>query len=94
MNLTKEQLELDDTYNNYVPFKTIVIVYKLSQDKEGKIGRNEWFRGLYTSRTNRGLMLIPLGEHGYSENTLCAQFVAYPQYSKSPIQFRALKSRE
>ena len=97
MNLTQEQLEIDEQYESWIPLKTTVIAYNLVQGKDGKITRNEWFRSIYFGRTTRGLLLIPISKeenHGFSEDKNCAQFFAYPQYSKNPIQYRALKNGE
>ena len=85
---SEQQKNIEFQYGGYEPLRTVIAVYKV--DDNGK--KSEWFKGLLTERTSRGLMLIPVdGEYGTSTDPLAASFLAYPEYQGNKVEFRVSK---
>ncbi len=71
---------IENEYKDFVPGETIVGVFEISADGQGKVYKKRLWEGYLSSITTRGLMLVPLGENGVSVDPLAATFVAFPEY--------------
>lgn len=85
--MKQENSKIEAAYENYTPGVTRVTVFTL-ENNNGHVSKTEWFTGLLTLKTSRGLRLVPLGEYGSSSDNLASSFVPYPEFSAKPIQFR------
>lgn len=82
-NATQQNIAAE--YNKYEAQKTWVNVYKVSYDNSGRKTKTNWFMGLVTQVTNRGLIVNPFDPEPAGENTdvLSGSFVPFTMFNPS-----------
>ena len=75
----------------FKPGKQLIKVYKVVQNGD-KVSKMELFVGYLADVSDRGLFLVPMGEHGESIDKLSASFLAFPQYrNDATYEYRVFK---